>query len=143
MIRLELQRQLNSKQQFTTQLTIIDDESNPRSAKWNHPLPANYNCLAITKKNGQTDTALIAFGGGTALGQYPLATQSLILELRLANPGEKPRIAHKLLGDKPVNDLVFADLDGQAGQELVIAPDGEKITVYRICLLYTSDAADE
>jgi len=132
MIRLELQRQLNSKQQFTTQLTIIDDESNPRSAKWNHPLPANYNCLAITKKNGQTDTALIAFGGGTALGQYPLATQSLILELRLANPGEKPRIAHKLPGDKPVNDLVFADLDGQAGQELVIAPDGEKITVYRI-----------
>ena len=75
MIRVELQRQLNSKQQFTTQLTIIDDESNPRSAKWNHPLPANYNCLAITKKNGQTDTALIAFGG-TALGQYPLATQS-------------------------------------------------------------------
>ena len=72
MIRLELQRQLNSKQQFTTQLTIIDDESNPRSAKWNHPLPANYNCLAITKKDGQTDTALIAFGGGTALGQYPL-----------------------------------------------------------------------
>ena len=75
---------------------------------------------------------MIAFGGGTALGQYPLATQSLILELRLANPGEKPRIAHKLPGDKPVNDLVFADLDGQAGQELVIAPDGGKITVYRI-----------
>ena len=132
MIRLELQRQLNSKQQFTTQLTIIDDESNPRSAKWNHPLPANYNCLAITKKTGETDTALVALGGGTALGQYPLATQSLILELRLAKRGAKPRIAHKLPGDKPVNDLVFADLNGQAGQELVIAPDGGEITVYQI-----------
>lgn len=132
MIRLELQRQLNSKQQFTNQLTVVDDESDPRSAQWNHPLPANYNCLAITKKTGETDTALIALGGGTALGQYPLATQSLILELRLAKLGDKPRIAHKLPRDKPVNDLVFADLDGQAGQELVIAPDGGKIKVYRI-----------
>ena len=42
MIRLELQRQLNSKQQFTTQLTIIDDESNLGSVSYTHlTLPTN------------------------------------------------------------------------------------------------------
>jgi hypothetical protein len=50
----------------------------------------------------------------------------------LAKPGNKPRTMHKLPMELPVNDMLFADMNGRRGQELVIAPDGGEVTVFQI-----------
>ena len=52
-------------------------------------------------------------------------TQSLILELRLANMGEKPRIALNY-GDKPVNDLVLPTWMAKRDRNLLLHRMGEK-----------------
>jgi hypothetical protein len=132
LMRLELQQQLNNRQQIESRLFITGDVQSPRAATWAHALPANFNCLAVTRHPSLPEVAAVALGGGTPLGHYPLAAKTLIMELRLAKPGDKPRIMHKLPMELPVNDMVFADMDGRRGQELVIAPDGGEVTVFRI-----------
>ena len=132
LMRLELQRQLSNLQQFESRLFITEDVHSPRSATWAHALPVNFSCLAVTRHPSLPEVAAVALGGGTPLGHYPLAAKTLIMELRLAKPGDKPRIMHKLPIELPVNDMVFADMDGRRGQELVIAPDGGEVTVFRI-----------
>ncbi len=132
LMRLELQRQLSNLQQFESRLFITEDVHSPRSATWAHALPANFSCLAVTRHPSLPGVAAVALGGGTPLGHYPLAAKTLIMELRLAKPGDKPRIMHKLPMELPVNDMVFADMDGRRGQELVIAPEGGEITIYRV-----------
>ena len=132
LMRLELQRQLSNLQQFESRLFVIEDVLSPRSATWAHALPANFSCLSVTRHPSLPGVAAVALGGGTPLGHYPLAAKTLIMELRLAKPGDKPRIMHKLPMELPVNDMVFADMDGRRGQELVIAPEGGEITIYRV-----------
>jgi len=132
LMRLELQQQLNNRQQIESRLFITEDVQSPRAATWEHALPANFNCLAVTWHPSLPKVAALALGGGTPLGHYPLAAKSLVMALRLAKPGDKPRIMHKLPLELPVNDMVFADMNGQRGQELVIAPEGGEISVFRI-----------
>jgi hypothetical protein len=132
LMRLELQQQLNNSQQIESRLFITEDVQSPRAATWAHSLPANFNCLAVTRHPSLPEVAALALGGGTPLGHYPLAAKSLVMALRLAKPGDKPRIMHKLPLELPVNDMVFADMNGQRGQELVIAPEGGEIAVFRI-----------
>jgi hypothetical protein len=132
LMRLELQQQLNNRQQIESRLFITEDVQSPRAATWAHALPVNFNCLAVTRHPSLPEVAALALGGGTPLGHYPLAAKTLIMELRLAKPGDKPRIMHKLPLELPVNDMVFADMNGQRGQELVIAPEGGEIAVFRI-----------
>ena len=131
LMRLELQQQFNNRQQIESRLFITEDVQSPRAATWAHALPANFNCLAVTR-HPSLPGVVVAFGGGTPLGHYPLAAKSLVMELRLAKPGDKPRTMHKLPMELPINDMVFADMDGQRGQELVIAPEGGEIAVFRI-----------
>ena len=132
MIRIELQQQLNNRQQVESRLFITEDVQSPRASTWVHALPANYNCLAVTRHPSLPEVAALALGGGAPLGHYPLAAKTLIMELHLAKPGDKPRIMHKLPMELPVNDMVFADMNGQRGQELVIAPEGGEIAVFHI-----------
>ena len=131
-MRLELQQQLNNRQQIESRLFITEDVQSPRAATWAHALPANFNCLAVTRHPSLPEVAALALGGGTSLGHYPLAAKTLIMELRLAKSGDEPRIMHKLPLELPVNDMVFADMNGQRGQELVIAPEGGEIAVFHI-----------
>ncbi|MBQ30947.1 MAG: hypothetical protein CL923_00010 [Deltaproteobacteria bacterium] len=132
LMRLELQRQLGRTQQFESRLFVTEDVLSPRAATWAHTLPGNFTCLCVTQLPGQPGTAAVALGGGTRLGHYPLAANTLVLGLRLAKPGERPRILHKLPFKLPVNDMQFADMDGRLGQELVIAPEGGEIAVYQL-----------
>jgi hypothetical protein len=132
LMRLELQQQLNNRQQIESRLFITEDVQSPRAATWAHALPANFNCLAVTRHPSLPEVAALALGGGTSLGHYPLAAKTLIMELRLAKSGDEPRIMHKLPLELPVNDMVFADMNGQRGQELVIAPEGGEIAVFHI-----------
>jgi hypothetical protein len=132
LMRLELQRQLGRTQQFESRLFVTEDVLSPRAATWAHTLPGNFTCLCVTQLPGQPGTAAVALGGGTRLGHYPLAANTLVLGLRLAKPGERPRILHKLPFKLPVNDMQFADMDNLLGQELVIAPEGGEIMVYQL-----------
>ena len=132
LMRLELQRQLDKTQKLESRLFVTEDVYSSRAANWMHPLPDNFTCLCVTQLPGQEGTATVALGGGTRLGHYPFAANTLVLSLDLAKPNERPKILHKLPFKLPVNDMQFADMDGRIGQELVIAPEGGEITAYQI-----------
>ena len=132
-MRLELQQQLNNRQQIESRLFITERCAKPPRRHLG-ACPAGQLQLPCchTASKSSRRSPLSRFGGGTPLGHYPLAAKTLIMELRLAKPGDKPRIMHKLPMELPVNDMVFADMDGRRGQELVIAPAGGEVTVFQI-----------
>ena len=130
--RLELYRRFNAKLTVDSKLVLVSDSKNASIKIIEYKFQTNFSCLAITRHITRENLMIVALGGGVKIRHYPIGEKTVLLELNLDKPSAEPKILLTPPINNPINDMIFCDLDGNKGQELVLAPEGENLHVFHL-----------